>query len=111
MKVCIATPSFPVTPPPPLSMTLLLLLTCAFLGLYTHRSVSSLWSFFPGLSYGYSEVFTLWDVLKCPLLVSLEWFLIQSVAMDVLVKSSYGRRVIHVPGSRTADPMLDAHLT
>lgn len=45
------------------------------------------------------------------LLVSLEWLLIQSVAMDVLVKSSYGRRVIDVPGSRTADPTLDTHLT
>lgn len=49
--------------------------------------------------------------LSIPLLMSLEWFLIQSVAMNVLVKSSYGRRVIYMPGSRTADPMLDAHLT
>ena len=49
--------------------------------------------------------------LSIPLLVSVEWFLIQSVAMDVLVKSSYGHRVIHVPGSRIADPTLDAHLT
>lgn len=49
--------------------------------------------------------------LSISLLMSLEWFLILSVAMSVLVKSSYGRRVIYMPGNRTADPMLDARLT
>lgn len=47
--------------------------------------------------------------LSIYLFMNLEWFLIQTVGMNVPVKSSYGHRVIYTP--RMAGPTLDAHLT